>query len=77
MRKTTVYLDQASVDGLRRLSAETGHAQAKLVREAIHRLIAQEPRRKFHSMGRGSSAGEDSQPRWSSDELYRKVMGRD
>lgn len=77
MRKTTLYLEESEADALRRLAAETGRSQAELIREAIGQLIGPAPSRTFHSMARGSSAGSTSARKWSSDELYRKVMGRD
>jgi ribbon-helix-helix CopG family protein len=77
MRKTTLYLEESEAAALRRLAAETGRSQAELIRQAIEQLIAPGPSRTFHSMGRGSSSGDASAPRWRSEDLYRKVMGRD
>ena len=77
MHKTTLYLEESEADALRRLAAETGRSQAELIREAIGQLVAPGPTRTFHSMGRGSSSGAAAARRWGSDELYRKVMGRD
>lgn len=76
MRKTTLYLEESEADALRRLAAETGRSQAELIRQAIGQLISPRTTRTFHSMGRGSSGGDTSARRWSSEDLYRKVMGR-
>jgi Ribbon-helix-helix protein, copG family len=73
MRKTTVYLNEDEIEGLRRAAAETGKSQAELIREGVRRLLREGPKRKFHSMSRG--AGE-SRPRWSSEDLREKTLGR-
>lgn len=77
MRKTSVYLTQDEAEGLRRLAVREGRPQAELIREGIRRVIADasEPTRKFHSLAAGSSGGRKPS-RWTSEELYRKVMGR-
>ena len=76
MRKTSVYLTQDEAAGLKRLAAREGRPQAELIREGIRRVIADagEGPRVFRSLGVASSDG--TRPaRWTSDELYRKVMG--
>lgn len=77
MRKTSVYLDEDEANGLRRVAARTGRSQAELIREGVRRIIeAEEDQpRDFHSMGVGDGGG---QPygKWSTDDLYDKVMGR-
>lgn len=56
MKKTTVYLSDEAVAGLRRVSGETGLPQARLVREAIETYIAsRSPTRRFQSAGAGDS----------------------
>jgi hypothetical protein len=75
MRKTTVYLTESEVEGLRRVAAATGRSQADLIREGVQRVIEAGPPRTFHSMGKGEGAGE-SHPRWRPDELYDKAFGR-
>jgi hypothetical protein len=75
MRKTSVYLSTDEAEGLKRVSAMTGQAQAELIREGVRRVIAAadaQPR-VFHSMGVGE--GPPYEP-WSADELYERVMGR-
>ena len=75
MRKTTVYLTEPEVEGLRRVAAATGRSQAELIREGVRLVIEQGPPRIFHSMGKGDGSVE-SRPRWPSDELYDKAFGR-
>ncbi len=74
MRKTTVYLNEDEIEGLRRIGAETGKSQAELIREGVRVLLREGPERKFHSMGRGVGTGE-SRPRWSSAALREKTLG--
>lgn len=76
MRKTSVYLTQDEAEGLRRLAVREGRPQAELIREGVRRVIADagDRPRVFRSLGVGRSAG-DKPARWTSDELYRKVMG--
>lgn len=76
MHKTTVYLGEEEVDGLRRLAAVSGESQAELVREGVRRLLREGMERRFHSMGKGSGTGE-VRPRWSPDDLRDKTHGRD
>lgn len=75
MRKTSVYLDEEEVAGLRRVAARTGRSQAELIREGVRQVVAAEESapRVFHSLGVGE--GPPYKP-WSADELYEKVMGR-
>ena len=75
MKKTTLYLDEMDAEGLRRLAVETGKPQARLIREAIAGLLAEGPRRKFHSMGVGRSGVPES-PAWDANDLFERVMGR-
>ena len=76
MRKTSVYLTQDEVEGLRRLAVREGRPQAELIREGIRRVIADtgEQQRRFRSLGVGAS-GRHKPGRWSSDEVYRKTRG--
>jgi len=76
MRKTSVYLTQDEVEGLRRLAIREGRPQAELIREGIRRVIAEagDQQRRFRSLGVGASGG--AKPgRWTSEELYRKTRG--
>jgi len=75
MRKTTVYLHEEEVEGLRMLSGATGESQAELIREGIRRLLREGVSRKFHSMGKGEATGEP-RPRWNPDALREKTFGR-
>lgn len=45
MVRTQIYLEAEQVEALRRLAAQTGRRQSALIREAVDRLIAQEPPR--------------------------------
>ena len=76
MHKTSVYLNDDEVEGLRRVAAATGQSQADLIRAALRRMLAElEARPKvFRSLGRGRGGG-SPYSRWSSDDLYRQVMG--
>jgi Arc/MetJ-type ribon-helix-helix transcriptional regulator len=76
MRKTTVYLYEEEVEGLRLLSGATGESQAELIREGVRRLLREEVSRKFHSMGKGEGTGEP-RPRWNPDAVHEKTLGRD
>ena len=74
MRKTSVYLSDDEAEGLRRVAASEGIAQAELIREGVRRVIADadESRpRTFHSLGKGHGGGRPYE-RWSSEELYRR-----
>ncbi|MHB8618157.1 MAG: ribbon-helix-helix protein, CopG family [Chloroflexota bacterium] len=76
MKKTTLYMDEADAERLRCLSAETGKSQAALIRDAIAGLVANGPRRTFHSMAIGASTSPGS-TRWEATELFNRVMGRE
>ena len=78
MRKTSVYLTVDEAEGLRRLALREGRSQAELIREGVRRLLEEAPatKRPFRSLGVAASDGGKPR-RWSSDELYRKAMGRD
>ena len=76
MRKTSVYLTEDEAEGLRRLAAREGRAQAELIREGVRRVIAEieaQPRM-FRSLGFGRGGGRKP-GRWTPDEAHRKVMG--
>ena len=75
MQKTTVYLDDDTVEGLRSMAATTGRSQAELIREGVRRLVAGRPVRRFHSLGKGKGPGEPA-PRWDARELYEKAFGQ-
>lgn len=75
MRKTTVYLNEEEVEGLRRLAAAKGESQAELIREGVRRLLREGSERKFRSMGMGEGDGEP-RPRWDPDGLREKTLGR-
>lgn len=75
MRKTTVYLNEEEVEGLRRLAAAKDESQAALIREGIRRLLREGSERKFRSMGMGGGDGEP-RPRWDSDALRDETLGR-
>jgi hypothetical protein len=76
MHKTSVYLNDDEVEGLRRAAAATGQSQADLIRAALRRMLSDlEARPKvFRSLGRGRGGG-DPYSKWRSDGLYRRVMG--
>ena len=76
MRKTSVYLTQDEAEGLRRLAVREGRPQAALIREGIRRVLADSAGkpRTFRSLAVGASGGKKP-GRWSSEELYPKVMG--
>ncbi len=76
MRKTSVYLTEEEAEGLRRLAAREGRAQAELIREGVRRVIAEieaQPRT-FRSLGIGRGGG-GKPSRWTADELHQKAMG--
>ena len=76
MRKTSVYLTEDEAEGLRRLAAREGRAQAELIREGVRRVIADiesEPRT-FRSLGIGRGGGRKP-GRWTADEVRAKAMG--
>jgi Ribbon-helix-helix protein, copG family len=76
MHKTSVYLNDDEVEGLRRAAASTGQSQADLIRAGLRRILADlEARpRVFRSLGRGRGGGAPYSG-WRSDDLYRRVMG--
>ncbi|HEY4227066.1 MAG TPA: ribbon-helix-helix domain-containing protein [Candidatus Limnocylindrales bacterium] len=76
MRKTSVYLTQDEVEGLRQLAVREGKPQAELIREGIRRMITDTatPARSFRSLAAGASGGRKP-GRWTSDELHRKTRG--
>lgn len=69
MKKTSVYLTDEEIQGLRRLSAETGRSQAAILRDAVTDYVASHPpgERRFEMAGivdsgrRGSFAEEDEE----------------
>lgn len=73
MRKTSVYLTDDEAEGLRRVAAVEGVAQAELIREGVRRVIAASEARPriFHSLGKGHGGGRPYE-RWSPDALYRR-----
>lgn len=73
MRKTTVYLGEEELEGLRRLAAARGESQAELIREGVRRLLLEGVGRTFHSMGGGVGSGE-ARPRWSPDAVREKTF---
>ena len=74
MRKTTVYLSDDEVEGLRRVAAETGTSQSDLIRRGLRTVLGDAPsHRVFHSMGKGASGGRRPR-RWTSDEVYDKAF---
>lgn len=75
MRKTTVYLREEELEGLRRLSVASGESQAELIRRGVRRLLEKCPERVFHSMGKGVGTGE-ARPRWNETGLRDKNLGR-
>ena len=61
----------------RRLAAREGRPQAELIREGVRKVIAdiEAQPRTFRSLAAGRGGG--SRPAgWTSDELYRKALGR-
>lgn len=57
------------------MADSTGKSQAQLIREAVKLVVAQRPKRMFHSLGVGNYGGEVVEG-WSSDELLDWVMGK-
>jgi Arc/MetJ-type ribon-helix-helix transcriptional regulator len=74
MHKTTVYLNEEEVEGLRLLSGATGESQAELIREGVRRMLREGISRRFHSMGKGEGPGEP-RPRWDPDAVREKTLG--
>ncbi len=75
MKKTSVYLTNDEAEGLQRAARTAGRPQAELIREGIRRVISDTNRgRTFHSLGKGRGGGRPIE-RWSSDAVYRKVIG--
>jgi hypothetical protein len=52
MHKTTVYLTEEEVEGLRRMAAASGKSRAELIRAGVQLILQQSPLRTFHSMGK-------------------------
>jgi predicted DNA-binding protein len=77
MRKTSVYLTDDEAEGLRRLSVREGRPQAELIREGVRLVIAkiEDQPRTFRSLAAGRGGGGKAAA-WTSDELYRKTMGK-
>lgn len=76
MHKTTVYLNDDELEGLRQLSAATGRSQADLIREAIRQATARSrTARSFRSLGKGEGPGEPT-PRWDPKDLYERRVSR-
>jgi hypothetical protein len=78
MRKTSVYLTDDEAEGLHRISAATGKAQAELIREGVRRVIAESEGkpRTFRSLGRGHGGGHPYTS-WKAADLYKEAMGGD
>lgn len=77
MRKTSVYLTDDEAEGLRRVAAREGLAQAELIREGVRRVIADaelEPRA-FRSLGKGRGGGRAYQS-WAASDLHEKRLGK-
>ena len=72
MNKTSVYLDDADLDRLRRLQRTTGKTQSELLRAGIRALSGdQEDRPVPRSLGVGSWPVEGG-GRWDAEELARR-----
>lgn len=54
MVKTSVYLPTEDAAALRRVAQQSGRSQAELIREAVATIVADAPKRRFHSRGLGS-----------------------
>lgn len=77
MRKTSVYLSDEEAAALQRAAALAGKAQSELIREGVRKVIAEidfQPRT-FRSRAQGHGGGQPY-ARWTSNDLYRKAMGR-
>jgi predicted transcriptional regulator len=57
MKKTSIYLDDADVERLRRLAEREGRSQAEIVRAAIALYDEQKPDRNFLLAGAWESDG--------------------
>lgn len=76
VKKTSVYLTEEEAQRLRALALSTGRSQADLVREGIRSVLARKQQRpKFRSMGLGVGTGE-KRPRWDSNDLADRRLGR-
>lgn len=75
MRKTTVYLSDDEIEGLRALAARTGRSMADLIREGVRSLIKRPPKRRFNSMGAGESGGRFDGYEVDAEDLFRHSMG--
>jgi hypothetical protein len=72
-----VYLTEDEADQLRTLARATGRSQAELIREGIRRVLrGKNPRRTFHSMGKGAADGTGLR-HWSADDLAGRRLRRE
>jgi hypothetical protein len=71
VRKTSVYLSDDELAGLRALATTTGRSQAQLIREGVQRVLDRRPQRAFRSMGLGQSSTAAPR-RWDADALARR-----
>ncbi|HZR01528.1 MAG TPA: ribbon-helix-helix domain-containing protein [Chloroflexota bacterium] len=77
MKKTSVYLTEEEIEGLRRRALETGKSRAELIREGVRHVVGTPSKRAFKSMGVGHGGGGPTPLHWDADDLYRSVMGRE
>jgi hypothetical protein len=75
MRKSTFYLDDGEAESLRRVASALGKSQAEIIREGVRRILAKNAKRSFRSLGLGKGTGK-ARPRWRSEDLYKKTLGR-
>jgi metal-responsive CopG/Arc/MetJ family transcriptional regulator len=76
MKKTSVYLTEEAVAALKRASAQSGRAQAEIVRDAIQEYVVKRTPRRFLSAGVGHSGRRRSIAETEEREL-RKDIRRD
>ncbi|MGH7903239.1 MAG: ribbon-helix-helix protein, CopG family [Candidatus Dormibacteraceae bacterium] len=69
MEKTTLYLPTELQHRIRDLARRQHRSQAQLVREALERYLAEQPRRTFHSAG----SGEDGEISGATSEDYLRA----
>lgn len=75
MKKTSIYLTDDEVEGLRRLAAATGRPQAALVRDAVTEYVTKNaPKRKFLSAGAGASGSKRSIADEDLDRLLYEIL---
>ena len=76
MQKTSVYLNDAEAEGLRRVAAITGLSQANLIRAGVQMVVAdyESHPKTFRSLGRGRGGGKPYVA-WDSSDLYKRAMG--